>query len=351
MDKKSENVDLKCSEESFKYLDFVKAEIDILKSEQSKRIDEVISNLRNVIINQLKMYSKSSYKKNQVLSQVDEVLKVYSNELNSILNLYNKSIVMQMTRIADLQIKICLIDLDESININNADNRKLYFDAKKRECIEVINKCNSNISSIKKKKEGCLNYLLEDGNFELDKVKESKIFQRFFEVVLTKIVGYRRVINYILEPLKGKIEKIKLKISELEANIESFSKKYCFEIDNMIKNIPNVAIEEYLKVISIKNDEVESIYLVDKIKNFADVGIVTSLTFSKDKEKRFDISSVKNIDADLYEKFMKNFKESYSSAIRKFEVNHLKKSNEILIIKNIFEKIANNAKTTRVGLV
>ncbi len=351
MDKKSEDVDLKFSEESFKYLDFAKAEIDILKSEQSKRIDEVISNLRNVIINQLKMYSKSSYKKNQVLSQVDEVLRVYSNELNGILNLYNKSIVMQMTRIADLQIKICLIDLDESININNADNRKLYFDAKKRECIEVINKCNSNISSIKEKKEDCLNYLLEDGNFELEKVKESKFFQRFFEVVLTKIVGYRRVINYILDPLKGKIEKIKLKVSELEANIELFSKKYCFEIDNMIKNIPNVAIEEYLKVISIKNDEVESIYLVDKIKNFADAGIVTSLTFSKDKEKRFDISSVKNIDADLYEKFMKNFKESYSSAIRKFEVNHLKKSNEILIIKNIFEKIANNAKTTRVGLV
>ena len=153
MDKKGENVDLKCSEESFKYLGFAKAEIDILKSEQSKRIDEVISNLRNVIINQLKMYSKSSYKKNQVLSQVDEVLRVYSNELNGILNLYNKSIVMQMTRIADLQIKICLIDLDESININNADNRKLYFDAKKRECIEVINKCNSNISSIKEKKE------------------------------------------------------------------------------------------------------------------------------------------------------------------------------------------------------
>ena len=351
MDKKSENVDLKCSEESFKYLDFAKAEIDILKSEQFKRIDEVISNLRNVIINQLKMYSKSSYKKNQVLSQVDEVLRVYSNELNGILNLYNKSIVMQMTRIADLQIKICLIDLDESININNADNRKLYFDAKKRECIEVINKCNSNILSIKEKKEGCLSYLLEDGNFELEKVKESKFFQRFFEVVLTKIVGYRRVINYILEPLKSKIEKIKLKVSELEANIKLFSKKYCFEIDNMIKNIPNVAIEEYLKVISIKNDEVESIYLVDKIKNFADAGIVTSLTFSKDKEKRFDISSVKNIDADLYEKFMKNFKESYSSAIRKFEVNHLKKSNEILIIKNIFEKIANNAKTTRVGLV
>ena len=297
------------------------------------------------------MYSKSSYKKNQVLSQVDEVLRVYSNELNGILNLYNKSIVMQMTRIADLQIKICLIDLDESININNADNRKLYFDAKKRECIEVINKCNSNISSIKEKKEDCLNYLLEDGNFELEKVKESKFFQRFFEVVLTKIVGYRRVINYILEPLKSKIEKIKLKVSELEANIELFSKKYCLEIDNMIKNIPNVAIEEYLKVISIKNDEVESIYLVDKIKNFADAGIVSSLTFSKDKEKRFDISSVKNIDADLYEKFMKNFKESYSSAIRKFEVNHLKKSNEILIIKNIFEKIANNAKTTRVGLV
>ena len=351
MDKKSEDVDLKFSEESFKYLDFAKAEIDILKSEQSKRIDEVISNLRNVIINQLKMYSKSSYKKNQVLSQVDEVLRVYSNELNGILNLYNKSIVMQMTRIADLQIKICLIDLDESININNADNRKLYFDAKKRECIEVINKCNSNISSIKEKKEDCLNYLLEDGNFELEKVKESKFFQRFFEVVLTKIVGYRRVINYILEPLKSKIEKIKLKVSELEANIELFSKKYCLEIDNMIKNIPNVAIEEYLKVISIKNDEVESIYLVDKIKNFADAGIVSSLTFSKDKEKRFDISSVKNIDTDLYEKFMKNFKESYSSAIRKFEVNHLKKSNEILIIKNIFEKIANNAKTTRVGLV
>lgn len=351
MDKKSEDVDLKFSEESFKYLDFAKAEIDILKSEQSKRIDEVISNLRNVIINQLKKYSKSSYKKNQVLSQVDEVLRVYSNELNGILNLYNKSIVMQMTRIADLQIKICLIDLDESININNADNRKLYFDAKKRECIEVINKCNSNISSIKEKKEDCLNYLLEDGNFELEKVKESKFFQRFFEVVLTKIVGYRRVINYILEPLKSKIEKIKLKVSELEANIELFSKKYCLEIDNMIKNIPNVAIEEYLKVISIKNDEVESIYLVDKIKNFADAGIVSSLTFSKDKEKRFDISSVKNIDADLYEKFMKNFKESYSSAIRKFEVNHLKKSNEILIIKNIFEKIANNAKTTRVGLV
>ena len=351
MDKKSEDVDLKFSEESFKYLDFAKAEIDILKSEQSKRIDEVISNLRNVIINQLKMYSKSSYKKNQVLSQVDEVLRVYSNELNGILNLYNKSIVMQMTRIADLQIKICLIDLDESININNADNRKLYFDAKKRECIEVINKCNSNISSIKEKKEDCLNYLLEDGNFELEKVKESKFFQRFFEVVLTKIVGYRRVINYILEPLKSKIEKIKLKVSELEANIELFSKKYCLEIDNMIKNIPNVAIEEYLKVISIKNDELESIYLVDKIKNFADAGIVSSLTFSKDKEKRFDISSVKNIDADLYEKFMKNFKESYSSAIRKFEVNHLKKSNEILIIKNIFEKIANNAKTTRVGLV
>ena len=351
MDKKSEDVDLKFSEESFKYLDFAKAEIDILKSEQSKRIDEIISNLRNVIINQLKMYSKSSYKKNQVLSQVDEVLRVYSNELNGILNLYNKSIVMQMTRIADLQIKICLIDLDESININNADNRNLYFDAKKRECIEVINKCNSNIPSIKKKKEDCLSYLLEDGNFELEKVKESKFFQRFFEVVLTKIVGYRRVINYILEPLKSKIEKIKLKVSELEANIELFSKKYCFEIDNMIKNIPNVAIEEYLKVISIKNDEVESIYLVDKIKNFADAGIVTSLTFSKDKEKRFDISSVKNIDADLYEKFMKNFKESYSSAIRKFEVNHLKKSNEILIIKNIFEKIANDAKTTRVGLV
>ena len=351
MDKKSENVDLKCSEESFKYLDFAKAEIDILKSEQSKRIDEVISNLRNVIINQFKMYSKSSYKKNQVLSQVDEVLRVYSNELNSILNLYNKSIVMQMTRIADLQIKICLIDLDETININNADNRKLYFDAKKRECIEVINKCNSKISSIKEKKEDCLSYLLEDGNFELEKVKESKFFQRFFEVVLTKIVGYRRVINYILEPLKSKIEKIKLKVSELESNVELFSKKYCFEIDNMIKNIPNVAIEEYLKVISIKNDEVESIYLVDKIKNFADAGIVSSLTFSKDKEKRFDISSVKNIDADLYEKFMKNFKESYNSAIRKFEVNHLKKSNEILIIKNIFEKIANNAKTTSVGLV
>ena len=351
MDKKSEDVDLKFSEESFKYLDFAKAEIDILKSEQSKRIDEVISNLRNVIINQLKMYSKSSYKKNQVLSQVDEVLRVYSNELNSILNLYNKSIVMQMTRIADLQIKICLIDLNESININNADSRKLYFDAKKRECIEVINKCNSNILSIKNKKENCLNYLLEDDNFELEKVKESKFFQRFFEVVLTKIVGYRRVINYILEPLKSKIEKIKLKVSELEANIELFSKKYCFEIDNMIKNIPNVAIQEYSKVISIKNDEVESIYLVDKIKNFADAGIVSSLTFSKDKEKRFDISSVKNIDTDLYEKFMKNFKESYNSAIRKFEVNHLKKSNEILIIKNIFEKIANNAKTTRVGLV
>ena len=351
MNKKSENVDLKCSEESFKYLDFVKAEIDILKSEQSERIDEVINNLRNVIINQLEMYSKNSYKKNQVLSQVDEVLKVYSNELNSILNLYNKSIVMQMTRIADLQIKICLIDLDESININNVDNRKLYFDAKKRECIEVINKCNSNILSIKNKKEDCLNYLLKDSNFELEKVKESNFFQRFFEVVLTKIVGYRRVINYILEPLKSKIEKIKLKVSELEANIELFSKKYCFEIDNMIKNIPNAAIEEYSKVISIKNDEVESIYLVDKIKNFADAGIVSSLTFSKDKEKRFDISSVKNIDADLYEKFMKNFKESYNSAIRKFEVNHLKKSNEILIIKNIFEKIANNAKTTRVGLV
>lgn len=351
MDKKSENVDLKFSEESFKYLDFAKAEIDILKSEQFKRIDEVISNLRNVIINQLKMYSKSSYKKNQVLSQVDEVLRVYSNELDGILNLYNKSIVMQMTRIADLQIKICLIDLDESININNADNRNLYFDAKKRECIEVINKCNSNISSIKKKKEDCLSYLLEDGNFELEKVKESKFFQRFFEVVLTKIVGYRRVINYILEPLKSKIEKIKLKVSELEANIELFSKKYCFEIDNMIKNIPNVGIQEYSKVISIKNDEVESIYLVDKIKNFADVGIVTSLTFSKDKEKRFDISSVKNIDADLYEKFMKSLKESYSSAIKKFEAGHLKNNNEILIIKNIFEKIANNAKTTRVGLV
>lgn len=351
MDKKSEDVDLKCSEESFKYLDFAKAEIDILKSEQYKRIDEVISNLRNVIINQLKMYSKSSYKKDQVLSQVDEVLRIYSNELNGILNLYNKSIVMQMARIADLQIKIWLINLNESVNKSNVNNRKLYCDAKKIACTDVINKCNSNISSIKKEKWDCLNYLLEDDDFELEKVNESKIFRRFFEVLLTKIVGYRRVINYILEPLKNKIEKIKLKVSELESNIGLFSKKYCLEIDNMIRDIPNVAIKEYSKVNSIKNDEVPSIYLVDKIKNFADAGIVTSLTFSKDKEKKFDISTVKNIDVDLYGKFMKSLKESYSSAIKKFEAGHLKNNNEILIIKNIFEKIANNAKTTRVGLV
>ena len=323
-------------------LNLIKCNIALLNKEQSNKIDGIMKNLKANMVDQFDVYQKSFYKKSQVLNQIDEVMNQYLIKLENISNLYNKMIVAQMARISDIQIKMCLIDMQRlKYSINDIKGYKeQYFRKEKNICLEIIEKCEFNIEKIKNEKEIMLNQILESNDRELIKSKELNVFQNFFDVVLNKLMGHKRVSNYILKPMKNKINKIEDDFSLIENKVELMSKEFCVDIDSQIKNIPDLAVQ----FCEGNELDIDSVYFVDKVKNFADIGIVTLMTFAKESGKQSSSNSSKNICEDLYNKIIKNTQKAYFSVIKKIKVDNSKAISELKMIKSFFEKLNGDKK-------
>ena len=340
--KKVEDAITRFSERLSIQLNLIKCNIALLNKEQSNKIDGIMKTLKSNIVDQFDVYQKSFYKKSQILNQIDEVMNQYLIKLENISNLYNKVIIGQMARISDIQIKMCLIDMQRlKHSINDIKGYKgQYFRQEKDICLEIIKKCEFNIEKIKNEKDIMLNQIFESNDKELIKFKELNVFQNFFDVVLNKLMGHKKVFNYILKPMKNKINKIEADFSLIENKVELMSKEFCIEIDSQIKNIPDVAVQ----FCDGNELDIDSVYFVDKVKNFAYIGMVTLMTFSKERVKQSGSNSSKNICDDLYNKIIKNTQKAYFSVIKKLKVDNSKAISELKKIKNFFEKLNDDKK-------
>ena len=118
------------------------------------------------------------------------------------------------------------------------------------------------------------------------------------------------------------------------------SKEFCRDIDSQIKNIPDLAVQ----FCEGNELDIDSVYFVDKVKNFADIGIVTLMTFAKESGKQSSSNSSKNICEDLYNKIIKNTQKAYFSVIKKIKVDNSKAISELKMIKSFFEKLNGDKK-------
>lgn len=193
-----------------------------------------------------------------------------------------------------------------------------YLMFEKKLCQEVIINCEDNIEDLIKEKELTFEKISDSKNLELENLRNNSMLKKILENILNRIGGHKRFIEEAIKPIRLEIKSISDEKSiKIRENVKNKSIDLCEKVDNELRNIPNKAlsllddngineiifnkyndlnssklksdkynIDKAKFVFDIKNCElINRIYLVDKVKNFAEIGIVTSTIFGKSENK------------------------------------------------------------------
>ena len=254
--------------------------------------------------------------------------------------------------------------LDEKINeyfdylkyskFNQMKLKENYLMFEKKLCQEVIINCEDNIEDLIKEKELMFEKISDSENLELENLRNNSMLKNILENILNRIGGHKRFIEEAIKPIRLEIKLISDEKSiKIRENVKNKSIDLCEKVDNELRNIPNrtlsllddngineIVFNKYkdlnsskLKsdkynidkakfVFDIKNCElINRIYLVDKVKNFAEIGIVTSTVFGKSENK-----IVKNCACD---NVIMATKKAHNSTIKK--INMTTNCNKIIL--------------------
>lgn len=245
------------------------------------------------------------------------------NNYIEIENEYNQEIRKIEMELSNFSFDSNKVLLDEKISeyfdylkyskFNQMRLKENYLMFEKKLCQEVIINCEDNIEDLIKEKELTFEKISDSENLELENLRNNSMLKKILENILNRIGGHKRFIEEAIKPIRLEITSISDEKSiKIRENVKNKSIDLCEKVDNELRNIPNKALSllddngineiifnkykdlnsSKLKsdkakfVFDIKNCElINRIYLVDKVKNFAEIGIVTSTIFGKSENK------------------------------------------------------------------
>lgn len=250
------------------------------------------------------------------------------NNYIEIENEYNQEIRKIEMELSNFSFDSNKVLLDEKISeyfdylkyskFNQMRLKENYLMFEKKLCQEVIINCEDNIEDLIKEKELTFEKISDSKNLELENLRNNSMLKKILENILNRIGGHKRFIEEAIKPIRLEIKSISDEKSiKIRENVKNKSIDLCEKVDNELRNIPNKAlsllddngineiifnkyndlnssklksdkynIDKAKFVFDIKNCElINRIYLVDKVKNFAEIGIVTSTIFGKSENK------------------------------------------------------------------
>lgn len=250
------------------------------------------------------------------------------NNYIEIENEYNQEIRKIEMELSNFSFDSNKVLLDEKINeyfdylkyskFNQMRLKENYLMFEKKLCQEVIINCEDNIEDLIKEKEVMFEKISDSENLELENLRNNSMLKKILENILNRIGGHKRFIEEAIKPIRLEIKSISDEKSiKIREDVKNKSIDLCEKVDNELRNIPNRAlsllednginemvfnkykdlnssklksdkynIDKAKFVFDIKNCElINRIYLVDKVKNFAEIGIVTSTIFGKSENK------------------------------------------------------------------
>ena len=286
------------------------------------------------------------------------------NNYIEIENEYNQEIRKIEMELSNFSFDSNKVLLDEKISeyfdylkyskFNQMRLKENYLMFEKKLCQEVIINCEDNIEDLIKEKELTFEKISDSKNLELENLRNNSMLKKILENILNRIGGHKRFIEEAIKPIRLEIKSISDEKSiKIRENVKNKSIDLCEKVDNELRNIPNKAlsllddngineiifnkyndlnssklksdkynIDKAKFVFDIKNCElINRIYLVDKVKNFAEIGIVTSTVFGKSENK-----IVKNCACD---NVIMATKKAHNSTIKK--INMTTNCNKIIL--------------------
>ena len=250
------------------------------------------------------------------------------NNYIEIENEYNRETRKIEMELSDFSFDSNKVLLDEKISeyfdylkyskFNQMRLKENYLMFEKKLCQEVIINCEDNIEDLIKEKELIFEKISDSENLELENLRNNSMLKKILENILNRIGGHKRFIEEAIKPIRLEIKSISDEKSiKIREDVKNKSIDLCEKVDNELRNIPNRAlsllddneinemvfnkykdlnssklksdkynIDKAKFVFDIKNCElINRIYLVDKVKNFAEIGIVTSTVFGKSENK------------------------------------------------------------------
>ena len=286
------------------------------------------------------------------------------NNYIEIENEYNQEIRKIEMELSNFSFDSNKVLLDEKINeyfdylkyskFNQMRLKENYLMFEKKLCQEVIINCEDNIEDLIKEKELTFEKISDSKNLELENLRNNSMLKKILENILNRIGGHKRFIEEAIKPIRLEIKSISDEKSiKIRENVKNKSIDLCEKVDNELRDIPNRAlsllddngineiifnkyndlnssklksdkynIDKAKFVFDIKNCElINRIYLVDKVKNFAEIGIVTSTVFGKSENK-----IVKNCACD---NVIMATKKAHNSTIKK--INMTTNCNKIIL--------------------
>ena len=286
------------------------------------------------------------------------------NNYIEIENEYNQEIRKIEMELSNFSFDSNKVLLDEKISeyfdylkyskFNQMRLKENYLMFEKKLCQEVIINCEDNIEDLIKEKELTFEKISDSKNLELENLRNNSMLKKILENILNRIGGHKRFIEEAIKPIRLEIKSISDEKSiKIRENVKNKSIDLCEKVDNELRNIPNKAlsllddngineiifnkyndlnssklksdkynIDKAKFVFDIKNCElINRIYLVDKVKNFAEIGIVTSTIFGKSENK-----IVKNC---AFDNVIMATKKAHDSTIKK--INMTTNCNKIIL--------------------
>lgn len=304
-------------------------------SKISREIDSVINSYATQLNYIGNIYDFAIAKQLARISDIQS--KIYLIDVNRIENKNNyieiENEYNQETRKIEMELSNFSFDsnkllLDEKISeyfdylkyskFNQMRLKEKYLMFEKKLCQEVIINCENNIEDLIKEKEVIFGKINDSENLELENLRNNSMLKKILENILNRIGGHKRFIEEAIKPIRLEIKSISDEKSiKIREDVKNKSIDLCEKVDNELRNIPNRAlsllndnginemvfnkykdlnslklksdkynIDKDKFVFDIKNCElINRIYLVDKVKNFAEIGIVTSTIFGKSENK------------------------------------------------------------------
>lgn len=302
-------------------------------SKISREIDSVINSYATQLNYIGNIYDFAIAKQLARISDIQS--KIYLIDVNRIENNYieieneynpeTRKIEMELSNFSFDSNKVLL---DEKISeyfdhlkyskFNQMRLKENYLMFEKKLCQEVIINCEDNIEDLIKEKEVIFEKISDSENLELENLKNNSMLKKILENILNRIGGHKRFIEEAIKPIRLEIKSISDEKSiKIREDVKNKSIDLCEKVDNELRNIPNRALSllddneinemvfnkyKDLNSLKLKSDKynidkakfvfdinncelINRIYLVDKIKNFAEIGIVTSTIFGKSENK------------------------------------------------------------------
>lgn len=250
------------------------------------------------------------------------------NNYIEIENEYNQEIRKIEMELSNFSFDSNKVLLDEKINeyfdylkyskFNQMRLKENYLMFEKKLCQEVIINCEDNIEDLIKEKEVMFEKISDSENLELENLRNNSMLKKILENILNRIGGHKRFIEEAIKPIRLEIKSISDEKSiKIREDVKNKSIDLCEKVDNELRNIPNRALSllddneinemvfnkyKDLNSLKLKSDKynidkakfifdinncelINRIYLVDRVKNFAEIGIVTSTVFGKSENK------------------------------------------------------------------